>query len=86
MGDLSPAPRSRGSPRPGDRTYLLGDAATHVPLADAGLSSGWVLEPADAVTVLVEYRIPPSAGDDVQTDGVTFDVAFSLEDVPHRVG
>lgn len=65
----------------GDRTYLLGDGASHVPLADAGLSRGWVLEPAEAVTVLVEYRIPPSAGDDIQTDGVTFDVAFSLADV-----
>lgn len=67
----------------GNQRYVLGTAGGdgHQTLADLpgrAPSTDTSIAPNETVTVRVDWRLPASTGNEVQSDGVVFDVTFEL--------
>jgi len=64
----------------GSRTYVFGDATTYRPLSElddepvaiADLAAG------ESATLVVEYEVAASAGNEIQSDSVTIDFGFTM--------
>lgn len=83
-GELSGAVRVRLSVEYADGTseYLFGTGSDFVPLAslDGGSATGSeALAAGERARVVLEWKLPGSTGNEVQSDGVSFDLAFVLE-------
>lgn len=64
------------------REYVLGTESGYVPLEDLPAnapSSEYLLESGEEVTLVMEWRLPSSAGNEIQSDGVTVDLGLLLE-------
>ncbi|MGQ4555650.1 hypothetical protein [Halobellus sp. GM3] len=64
----------------GERVALVGGDGAYVPLADAAGSTRSVdLDPDEAVTVIVEWRIDGDVGNEIQSDSTTLSVHATFE-------
>lgn len=84
-GELQEALELRLSIERGDgsRVWVFGNETTFRPidaLADGPLSLGR-LAPGERVELVVEYRLPGSVGNEIQTDSITVDISFTLSGV-----
>lgn len=81
-GELSSALRVRVSVSHPDqsREYLFGGPDSYVPLESLdGISDrSGEIQGGDQATVTVEWKLPASVGNEVQSDGVAFDLDFFL--------
>ncbi|GAB7095203.1 hypothetical protein JCM30237_23560 [Halolamina litorea] len=67
----------------GSTHYVVGDASGFRPLSslEADLPVG-PLDAGESLDVLVEFRLPASVGNEVQTDSVVVDFTFTLTEAP----
>ncbi|WP_459191329.1 hypothetical protein [Halosimplex sp. J119] len=83
-GELSEAVRVRLSMQFSDgRTVRVVGRDRFVPLADVEASNRTygTIQPGEAATVVLEWRVPAEAGNEIQSDGLRFDIAFGLRPI-----
>ncbi|WP_458204427.1 hypothetical protein [Haladaptatus sp. NG-SE-30] len=63
--------------------YLAGNESTYVPLSEhspSELSAVTTLDPGQTVSLVVDWRVDTSVGNEIQSDAVTLDFAFTLSE------
>jgi hypothetical protein len=67
----------------GDRRYVVGGADTFVPLATAaGTTASMAIEPNEPVSLVVEWRIDPTVGNEIQSDSTTASIHYRFTSDP----
>ncbi|RLM88326.1 hypothetical protein D3D02_12200 [Halobellus sp. Atlit-38R] len=67
----------------GDREYVAGSADAFVPLSTAaGATASLAIEPNEPVSLVVEWRIDPTVGNEIQSDSTTASIHYRFTSDP----
>ena len=67
----------------GSRRYVFGDGDTYHPLQRLGSEPVSIaeLDPDETVTIVIEYRVLPEAGNEIQSDSIVVDFGFTMVEI-----